>query len=165
MSGDVIVTHIKSILTHHFTNRKGNYIPEKYVDGSICCRIDAPKLDDALVGSNVYVVTKSNVEEYKYKVLSAFTDFDTKLKPDGVYVCASSLGSLEAMYEYLTENDINIGGFRIGSITKKDISMAKSYMIVFDIVVSKELKDYAATKNVLIFEHNIIYKLFVIIII
>jgi translation initiation factor IF-2 len=38
--------------------------------------------------------------------------------------------------------------------------MAKTYMIVFGIMVSKEVKEYALSRNVMIFEHDIIYKLF-----
>lgn len=161
LQGGIITTHIKSILTYHFMNRKGSYVQNNSVIASTTCRIDAPGLEDALAGSALYVITKdSNIDDYKRKVLHTFTSWKDKLKPNGVYICASSLGALEALFDYLTANDIDIGGFKLGSVSKKDVMMAKSYMIVFGIIVAKEVKEYASSRNVMIFEHDIIYKLF-----
>ena len=44
----------------------------------------------------------------------------------GVYVQASSLGSLEALLDFLKSSDVPIAGINIGPVTKRDVLRASS---------------------------------------
>ena len=50
---------------------------------------------------------------------AALTDF--KLKDKGVYVQASTLGSMEALLEFLKTSKIPYSGINIGPIHRKDV--------------------------------------------
>src|SRR5688572_26644941 len=62
----------------------------------------------------------------------------------GVYVQASSLGSLEALLDYLRDNDIPVSNLNIGPVKRKDILKAaatsgRAYacILAFDVPVKK----------------------------
>ena len=85
----------------------------------------------------------------------------------GVHVQASTLGSLEALLNFLKDR-VPVSSIGIGSIHKKDVIMAstmlekkKEYacMLCFDIKIDKEIEDIAKKNNVKIFSSNIIYHL------
>lgn len=158
-----IVTHIKALLTHSYTNRKGEYINTNKVTGSMTCKIDASHLDDVISGSPLFVIkptdTEKDIENYKKQVMYTMTSLKNKIT-EGVYVVSQSLGTVEAIVEHLHQNNIGIGGFSIGNVCKKDITKANQCLLAFDVIVDDEVKKYAESVGVKIFEHNIIYKLF-----
>jgi len=87
----------------------------------------------------------------------------------GVSVQASTLGSLEALLEFLRVSKIPVASISIGPVFKKDVlrcgvmlEKAKEYavMLCFDVKVDKEARQYADDIGVKIFEADIIYHLF-----
>lgn len=85
----------------------------------------------------------------------------------GVHVQASTLGSLEALLNFLKDK-IPVSSIGIGSIHKKDIIMASTMlekkreyacMLCFDIKIDKEIEEIAKSNNVKLFNSNIIYHL------
>jgi translation initiation factor 5B len=92
-----------------------------------------------------------------------------KLKETGVFVQASTLGSLEALLEFLRTSKIPYAGISIGPVHKKDISMASimlekdsqyAVILAFDVKVEREAQDMADHLGVKIFTADIIYHLF-----
>jgi len=87
----------------------------------------------------------------------------------GVYVQASSLGSLEALLDFLkTECDIPVSKVGIGPLHKKDLMTALALrdakeefgcILAFDIKVSNEIREMAEKMGVRIFEADVIYHL------
>jgi translation initiation factor 5B len=82
---------------------------------------------------------------------------------------ASSLGSLEALIDFLKSNDIPIGGANIGPVTRRDVLKAgaakihhKGYcaILAFDVQVKKSAAESAREEGVTIFQADIIYHLF-----
>ena len=90
---------------------------------------------------------------------------------EGVYVQASTLGSLEALLEFLKTPVVNIpvSGIGIGPVHKKDVMKAsvmlekkKEYatILAFDVRVTPEARELADELGVKIFCADIIYHLF-----
>jgi len=87
----------------------------------------------------------------------------------GVYVQASTLGSLEALLEFLKTSKVPVHGINIGPVNKKDVMMAAvmkerapeyCMILAFDVKVSKEAELAATEFGVTLFTANIIYHLF-----
>ena len=90
---------------------------------------------------------------------------------EGVYVQASTLGSLEALLEFLKSPAVSIpvSGIGIGPVHKKDVMKAsvmlekkKEYatILAFDVKVTPEARELADDMGVKIFIADIIYHLF-----
>jgi translation initiation factor 5B len=90
---------------------------------------------------------------------------------EGVYVQASTLGSLEALTEFLKSPAVNIPfcDFSIGPVHKKDVMKAsvmlerkKEYatILAFDVKVMPDARELAEEAGVRIFVADIIYHLF-----
>lgn len=172
IKGEPIITNIRALLVHTFNNRKGEYGMVAKVNASMTCKIDAPGLDDAVAGSPLYVLKDDDDSDdnkiYKMNVMRSLDMLKSKIciEGDGVYVNSSSLGALEALFEYLGSDECNvdIGGFRIGPVHKKDVTKAsgKKYpcILAFDVNIDDDVRRYADSVGVKIFEEKIIYKLF-----
>jgi len=141
------------------------------------CKIDAPGLDEAVAGSPLFVIkptdSPATIEGYKVAVSKSLNYLAGKVDKSGtgVYVQTSTLGSMEALLEFLSteEVDIPVSGIRIGTVQKRDVIKAsvmierqKEYAVIlaFDVQVSKEAREEAAKMGVKIFEADIIYHLF-----
>jgi translation initiation factor 5B len=91
---------------------------------------------------------------------------------EGVCVQASTLGSLEALLEFLRSPAVKIpvSGIAIGPIHKKDVMRASvmlekgrrkfAVILAFDVPVTKEAREMADDLGVRIFTADIIYHLF-----
>lgn len=92
-----------------------------------------------------------------------------KLEEKGVYVQASTLGSLEALLEFLRTSKVPYAGINIGPVHKKDVMKASTMLehdlqyaviLAFDVKVERESQEMADTLGVRIFSAEIIYHLF-----
>ena len=95
----------------------------------------------------------------------------SKISPTkrGVTVQASTLGSLEALLEFLRTSKIPVSNISIGPVHRRDIitastmlEKAKEYavMLCFDVKVDKDAQELADQVGVKIFTAEIIYHLF-----
>lgn len=87
----------------------------------------------------------------------------------GSYVQASTLGSLEALLEFLKESDIPVSAVSLGPVHKKDVIKASvmlerspehAVILAFDVKVTPEARHEAEHSGVRIFTAEIIYHLF-----
>ncbi|KAM7375564.1 hypothetical protein PAMA_014598 [Pampus argenteus] len=92
-----------------------------------------------------------------------------KLEEKGVYVQASTLGSLEALLEFLRTSKVPYAGINIGPVHKKDVMKASTMLehdlqyaviLAFDVKVERESQEMADSLGVRIFSAEIIYHLF-----
>ncbi|KAK5847428.1 hypothetical protein PBY51_016553 [Eleginops maclovinus] len=92
-----------------------------------------------------------------------------KLEEKGVYVQASTLGSLEALLEFLRTSKVPYAGINIGPVHKKDVMRASTMLehdvqyaviLAFDVKVERESQEMADSLGVRIFSAEIIYHLF-----
>jgi len=170
-----IVTTIRALLTPQPMKEirvKSAYVHHKSVRASQGVKLCAPDLDKAVAGSSLLVCgPDDDLEELKREVMK---DLDTMMKKvattdKGVYVQASTLGSLEALLEFLHQSKIPVSNINIGPVNKKDITKASvmlerakefAVILAFDVKISKESREAAEELGVKIFEAEIIYHLF-----
>jgi len=175
-----IVTHVRALLTPHPMKEmrvKNEYIHHKSIGGAMGIKISANDLEKALAGSELYVA-RNQEEEEMYKELSEEeirkVKKSIKLVDEGVLVAASTLGSLEALLQFLKSSQIPVSAISIGPVSKAEVIKAmkpltvtegeikKEYatILAFDVKVFQDAKDYAEQEGVKIFTANIIYHLF-----
>jgi translation initiation factor 5B len=155
---------------------KGSYIHHQKIRGAMGIKISAPGLESAIAGSELFKAnTPQEVEDAKEEIEGSLIDILDKYvdkTSDGVCVQASTLGSLEALLEFLRTSKIPVSSISIGPVYKKDVQKAmkvlaqenvkKEYatLLAFDVRVTPEAQHFADTEGIKIFTAKIIYHLF-----
>lgn len=171
-----ISTNIRALLTPAPLKElrlKSQYVHNKEVKAALGVKIAANDLEHAIAGSRLLVVGPDDDEEdLEEEVMSDLENLLSKVAKDqrGVTVQASTLGSLEALLEFLKVSKIPVSNISIGPVFKRDVMLAgtmlekglKEYavMLCFDVKVDKEAQAYADEVGVKIFTADIIYHLF-----
>ncbi|CCJ30838.1 unnamed protein product [Pneumocystis jirovecii] len=170
-----IATNIRALLTPQPLKElriKSTYLHNKEVKAASGVKISANDLDKAIAGSRLMVVgPNDNEEEMKEEVMEDLHGLLNFIDTSGIGVSvqASTLGSLEALLEFLKQNKIPVSSINIGPVHKKDvmkcsamIERAKEYtvMLCFDVKIDKDAEELAEQLGVKIFIADIIYHLF-----
>lgn len=170
-----IVTSVRALLTPHPMKEirvKGEYLKHKTVKAAMGIKIVAPGLEHAIAGSNLLVCRpQDDIEDLKDEVMADLQNVLSRIDKSGVgvYVQASTLGSLEALLSFLKDMKIPVSGISIGPVHKKDVMKAAvmlehkkefALILAFDVAVSKDARNLAASMGVEIFTADIIYHLF-----
>ncbi|XP_061163849.1 eukaryotic translation initiation factor 5B-like [Saccostrea echinata] len=170
-----IVTHIRGLLMPQPMKElrvKSNWEHHKEVKAAQGVKIIAKDLEKSLAGLPMYVAKKEDeVEYYKEELSAALKEVlnSIKLTERGVFVQASTLGSLEALLEFLRTSKIPYAGINIGPVHKRDIMKASvmlehdsqyAVILAFDVRVEREAQEMADSLGVKIFTADIIYHLF-----
>ncbi|KAL8660323.1 MAG: hypothetical protein Q9202_006665 [Teloschistes flavicans] len=170
-----ISTNIRALLTPAPLKElriKSQYVHNQEVKASLGVKIAANDLEHAIAGSRLLVVGPGDDEEdLEEEVMSDIENLLGKVSKTGrgVSVQASTLGSLEALLEFLRVSKIPVANISIGPVYKRDVMQAgimlekaKEYavMLCFDVKVDKEAQAYADEVGVKIFTADIIYHLF-----
>ncbi|KAJ8104759.1 hypothetical protein OPT61_g10584 [Boeremia exigua] len=170
-----IVTNVRALLTPAEMKElrvKSQYVHNKEVKAAMGIKIAADGLDTAIAGSRLLVVGPDDDEDDLLdEVMGDLEHLLSNVSKTGrgVSVQASTLGSLEALLEFLRVSKIPVATISIGPVFKKDVlragimlEKAKEFavMLCFDVKVDKEAKQYADEIGVKIFEADIIYHLF-----
>ncbi|KAJ4963407.1 hypothetical protein NE237_023346 [Protea cynaroides] len=172
-----IVTTIRALLTPHPMREirvKGQYLQHKELKAAQGVKIAAQGLEHAIAGTALYVVgPDDDLEDIKEAAMQDMNSVMSRIDKsgEGVYVQASTLGSLEALLEFLKSPAVNIpvSGISIGPVHKRDVMKAsvmlekkKEYatILAFDVKVTPEAHELAEETGVKIFIADIIYHLF-----
>ncbi|KAJ1847190.1 eukaryotic translation initiation factor 5B, partial [Coemansia sp. RSA 2703] len=170
-----IVTTVRALLTPQPMRElrvKSAYQHHKSIKAAMGVKIAAPDLEKAIAGSRLLVVgPDDDEEELMDEIMSDFANLQDSVDKSGrgVWVQASTLGSLEALLEFLRTSKIPVAGINIGPVHKKDVMLAsamldkaKEYavMLCFDVKVDKDAMDMAEEMGVKVFQADIIYHLF-----
>mgnify|MGYP000459159419 CR=1 FL=1 len=172
-----IVTHIRALVTPQPLKEmrvKGDYIHHKWIQASMGVKICAHGLEQAMAGTPLYVAeTPEDIPELEEEVqrdMSQVFKYISK-KGEGVHVQASTMGSLEALLEFLKDSKIPVSGVSVGPVHRKDVLKAQGQIekgnrteyatiLAFDVKVNQEAQEYAESVGVKIFTAEIIYHLF-----
>lgn len=170
-----IVTQIRSLLMPQPLKElrvKNAYIEYKEIQAAQGVKIAAKELEKAIAGLNIQVAHQPDEveilkEEVARELKSALSH--VKLAERGVYVQASTLGSLEALLEFLKSSKIPYANIRIGPVVRKDVMKASimlehdsqfATILAFDVKVERDAQELADSTGVKIFQADIIYHLF-----
>ena len=170
-----IVTNIRALLTPAIMKElriKSAYVHNKEVKAAMGVKISAPGLEGAIAGSRLLVVGPDDDEDDLIDEVEADLNklFSRVAKSGrGVSVQASTLGSLEALLDFLKDCKIPVANVGIGPVFKRDVmqcgtmlekSPDYAVMLCFDVKVDKEAQQYAEEQGIKIFTADIIYHLF-----
>lgn len=173
-----ICTDIRALLTPAEMKElriKSQYVHNKQVKAAIGVKIAANGLDTAIAGSRLLVMKDKNDEDeqddLEEEVMGDLENLMSRISKTGrgVTVQASTLGSLEALLEFLRVSKIPVANISIGPVHKRDVitastmlEKAKEYavMLCFDVKVDKDAHELADQMGVKIFTADIIYHLF-----
>ncbi|GLJ18361.1 hypothetical protein SUGI_0324990 [Cryptomeria japonica] len=173
-----IVTTIRALLTPHPMKElrvKGSYQHHKELKAAQGIKITAQGLEHAIAGTQLYVVgPDDDLDDVKEEAMQDISNVMSRIDKsgEGVYVQASTLGSLEALLEFLKTPAVSIpvSAIGIGPVHKKDVMRAsvmlekkkKEYaaILAFDVKITPEARELADEVGVKIFAADIIYHLF-----
>jgi len=170
-----IVTQIRALLVPHPLRElrvKAQYNELKSVNGSIGVKVTGHDLDKAIAGLQLHVAkTEAEIERLQIFCMKEFDTAMNKIKcvDRGVYVQASTLGSLEALLEFLKQSKIPYSSVRIGPVVRKDVMKISTMLehaptyaciLAFDVKVERDAQELADQLGVRIFQAEIIYHLF-----
>lgn len=170
-----LVTQVRSLLMPQPLKEmrvKNPYQEFKEVKGSQGVKVTGKDLEKAIAGLNLLIahhpdeveICKDEVAKELQSVMNSI-----KLAERGVFVQASTLGSLEALLEFLRTSKIPYAGIRIGPVVKKDVMKASimlehdsqyAVILAFDVKIERDAQDLADNLGVKIFAADIIYHLF-----
>lgn len=170
-----IKTNIRALLTPAPLKElrlKSAYVHNKEVKAALGVKISAPGLEGAIAGSRLMVVGPDDDEEdIEDEVEADLANLLSRVETSGrgVSVQASTLGSLEALLDFLKDCKIPVANVGIGPVYKRDVMqcgvmLEKSpdfaVMLCFDVKVDKEAQAYAEEQGIKVFTADIIYHLF-----
>ncbi|ORY25737.1 hypothetical protein BCR39DRAFT_543153 [Naematelia encephala] len=172
-----IVTNVRALLTPQPMRElriKSAYVHHKEVKAAQGIKISAPGLEKAIAGARLFVAQDADeVEFYKDLAMQDVNDLQRfavqKRGEPGVWVQASTLGSLEALLTFLQQMKIPVKNFAIGPLFKSHLlkasrmlEVASEYAVVlaFDVPIDRDAEQYAKDTGVQIFSSMVIYHLF-----
>jgi translation initiation factor 5B len=170
-----ITTNIRALLTPAIMKElrlKSAYVHNKEVKAALGVKISAQGLEGAIAGSRLMVVGPDDDEsDIEAEVESDLGALFSRVEKSGrgVTVQASTLGSLEALLDFLKVSKIPVANVGIGPVFKRDVMNCgtmleknKEYavMLCFDVKIDKEAQAYADEQGIKIFTADIIYHLF-----
>ena len=174
-----IVTTIRALLTPQPLKEirvKANHVHHKEIQGAQGIKIVANGLEKAIAGTAMLVkeVEEDDIEELKQDASNDVNNImDTVDRSGhGVWVQASTLGSLEALLDFLKSPAVKIpvAGVALGPVNKRDVMGASvmherkcpqyATILAFDVPVTDEAKKMCAELDVKLMTADIIYHLF-----
>mmetsp|Transcript_26233 Transcript_26233/g.68912 ORF Transcript_26233/g.68912 Transcript_26233/m.68912 type:complete len:1036 (+) Transcript_26233:145-3252(+) len=170
-----ITTTIRSLLMPEPLKElrvKNAYRLFKSVPAANGVKIAARDLEKAVAGLQLQVAKN---EEHEAQLVDGMSDeLDAALKAmktteKGVHVQASTVGSMEALLEFLRTSKVPVSGLSIGPVHKKDVTRCSiqlekdrrlALILAFDVPVEREAQLEADRLGIKIFTAEIIYHLF-----
>lgn len=171
-----VVTTVRNLLTSPVSQEgKGarEYVHHERLEAAKAITIVAPHLEGCVAGSSLLVVNRETkdvgeIEKIKEQVQKEIQSVRSRLTRDGkgVWVQASTLGSLEALVSLLgsSENgNISVMGVGIGPLQKKHVMAAAAteqpVILAFNVKIAAEVHKMAKEAGVCVFEADVIYHL------
>ncbi|WP_406662176.1 translation initiation factor IF-2 [Methanolobus sp. ZRKC3] len=138
----------------------------KSATAAIGVKISAPNLEGSLAGSPIKVVTPETIDAISEEIKNEIEDVQIDTDSMGITIKADTIGSLEALVNELSKEDIPIRKASVGDISQRDIIEVAaiedplySVIIGFNIKVLPDAKEKVQNLDVTLFKNDVIYRL------
>ena len=143
------------------------FLPVKHVAAASGVKISAPKIENALAGSTIRVVTSpEEVEALSMELKSELEAVRIDTENEGVILKSDTLGSLEALVGELKARSIPIHFADVGPISRRDVIKAAaindpllSAVMGFNVDILPDAITEIQKTNVPVFSSEIIYSI------
>ena len=170
----VIVAKIRALLQpkplDEIRDPKEKFTHVDIVHAAAGVKIVAPDIEGAVAGAPVYAVSDpEKLEEIKQKVADEVGSIRIQTDTSGIIVKTDTLGSLEAVTQFLQDRKIPVRAADVGPIVKRDIVEAQAsgdgdplnaVVLGFNVKIASEIEDLAAELGVEVFMNEVIYRLY-----
>lgn len=133
-------------------------------------KIVAPDIEGAVAGSPVYAVDNpEKLEEIKAKIREEVGSIRIQTDKSGVVLKTDTLGSLEAVTQFLQERKVPVRAADVGPIVRRDLIEAQAsgdsdplnaVVLGFNVKTAPDMEDLAAELGVELFLNKVIYRLY-----
>lgn len=167
-SREPLVTKIRALLKPKPLTEirsEERFMPVKHVSAASGVKVSAPKLDNALAGSTIRVV--SNPDEVEALSLELKSELDAvriDTENEGLIIKSDTIGSLEALVGELKARDIHIHYADVGPISRRDVIRAAaindpllSAILGFNVDILPDALNEIQKTSVPVFSSDIIY--------
>jgi translation initiation factor 5B len=170
----VIVAKIRALLQpkelDEIRDPKEKFTPVEEVHAAAGVKIVSPDIEGAVAGAPVYAVgKKENIEAMKQKVQEEVSSIRIQRDSSGIVVKTDTLGSLEAVTQFLQDRKVPVRVADVGNIVKRDVVEAKAagdtdplnaVVLGFNVKFAPDIEDLAAEYGVETFLNEVIYRLY-----
>jgi len=171
---DIIVAKIRALLLpkalDEIRDPKEKFTHVDEVHAAAGVKIVSPDIKGALAGAPVYAVSDlDELEGIKSKVRDEVSSIRIQKDSSGIVLKTDTLGSLEAVSQFLQERKIPVRIADVGQIVKRDIIEAQAagdtdplnaVVLGFNVKFAPDIEDLAAEYGVEVFLNEVIYRLF-----
>jgi translation initiation factor 5B len=165
-----IVTKIRALLKPKplaEIRSEERFLPVKHVAAASGVKVAAPKLENALAGSTIKVVTsEEDVEALAKEMKSEIDSVRIETENEGLVLKADTIGSLEALVGELMAKEIPIHAADVGPISRRDVIKAGaikdpllSAILAFNVELLPDAISEIQKTSVPVFSSEIIYTL------
>jgi translation initiation factor 5B len=171
---DVIVAKIRALLQpkplDEIRDPKEKFTHVEEVHAAAGVKIVSPDIEGAVAGAPVYAVANSqNLEEMKAKVREEVGAIRIQTDKSGIVLKTDTLGSLEAVTQFLQERNVTVRAADVGPIVKRDVIEAtaagdtdplNAVILGFNVKFAPDIEELAAEFGVEVFLNEVIYRLY-----
>ncbi|UCE10011.1 MAG: translation initiation factor IF-2, partial [Candidatus Thorarchaeota archaeon] len=171
---DVVVAKIRALLQprelDEIRDPKEKFTHVDEVHAAAGVKIVAPDIEGAVAGAPVYAVTDpAQLEPTAAKVREEVSSIRIQTDKSGVVVKTDTLGSLEAVTQFLRDRKVPVRIADVGPIVKRDVVEAQAagdadplnaVILGFNVKFRPDIEDLAAEFGVEVFLNEVIYRLY-----
>jgi len=171
---DVIVAKIRALMQpkplDEIRDPREKFTNVSEVHAAAGVKIVSPDIVGAVAGAPVYAVNDpEKLEEMKQKVRDEVSAIRIKTDKSGIVLKTDTLGSLEAVSQFLLERKIPVRTADVGPVVKRDVIEAKAagdtdpinaVILGFNVKFAPDIDDLAAEYGVEVFLNEVIYRLY-----
>ncbi len=168
-----IITRVRSLLLpkpmDEMRSPEDRFLNVEEVHAAAGVKVVAPNLDNAVAGAPVFVVSsEAELDNIVEVIKEEIESIKVAKEEEGVVVKADTLGSLEALVNYLNRRGIPVHYADVGPISKRDIVEAsivkkqnKYYGVIlaFNVRLLPDAEEMALSEGIKVFLNNVIYRL------
>ena len=171
---DVIVAKIRALMQpkplDEIRDPREKFTNVSEVHAAAGVKIVSPDIVGAVAGAPVYAVNDpEKLEEMKQKVRDEVSAIRIKTDKSGIVLKTDTLGSLEAVSQFLLERKIPVRTADVGPVVKRDVIEAKAagdtdpinaVILGFNVKFAPDIDDLAAEYGIEVFLNEVIYRLY-----